>query len=216
MSIKLKRRGLNLGNLSSLKGVLQEWRKLNENPIWNEFDSKPWWYNERAVLSLFVGAVWRQPASWAFEEFSTWRYQTRNLGRKGRADIWFSINDQNFVGEAKQCWPTLSGNALTVRKSVENTLDIASREVAEVVERDYDEVGLAMAFVAPCIVESKLSHLGSYLTDAINEVEKIANVAVAWTFPEYAEKMRLPKEHRMYRYIYPGTWLFLRAIEPRH
>jgi hypothetical protein len=213
MSANLRRRGLVLGNLSPLRGVLREWQNLNEDTIWRKIPDLPWWYNERAVLSQFVGAVWRQPKGWTFEEYSTWRYQTRKKHHTGRADIWFRVNSQDYVGEAKQCWPIISGDALRARQSIESTLDTASREVAEIMTPGYDEVGLAMVFAAPLIIDSKLKYLRSYLADVISEVEKVENVGVAWVFPEYAEKIRLPKGHSSYRYIFPGTWLFLRPVK---
>ena len=120
MSANLRRKGLVLGNLSPLRGVLREWQNLNEDPIWRKIPDLPWWFNERAVLSQFAGAVWRHPHGWVFEEYSTWRYRSQKKRQTGRGDIWFRINNHDFVGEAKQCWPVLSGKASSVRRPIEN------------------------------------------------------------------------------------------------
>jgi len=79
------------GRLQILKPVLKEWLALIEDPDavhWPK-DDAPWWYNERALLSLFAGAIWKCEG-WALEEFTTgkskaapWRPQGRtcNAGR---------------------------------------------------------------------------------------------------------------------------------------
>jgi hypothetical protein len=213
MSANLRRKGLVLGNLSPLRGVLCEWQNLNENPIWRKIPDLPWWYNERAVLSQFAGAVWRHRHGWVFEEYSTWRYWSQKKRQTGRGDVWFRINNHDYVGEAKQCWPILSGKASSVRRPIEDMLDRASREAAQIMTPGYGELGLAIVFAAPAIIDSKLRYLGSYLIDAIDEVEKIENVSSAWVFPEYAENVRLTVKHSSCRYIFPGTWLLLRPVE---
>ena len=63
--------------LLSLHAVLREWVRLNRllGRQWsNSIGDLPWWYNERALLSLFAGAVWRT-GGYAFEEFSDLKHK---------------------------------------------------------------------------------------------------------------------------------------------
>jgi hypothetical protein len=63
---------------------------------WLNVKDVPWWYNERASLSLFAGAVWGCHG-WVFEEFGIWRKIASKRGVKytsGRRDIEFEVGDE--------------------------------------------------------------------------------------------------------------------------
>lgn len=90
--------------LRSLYAVLEEWVKLNRNigRQWSkEVGDLPWRYNERALLSLFAGAVWRIGGH-AFEEFSEVKHSGRRKRKgNGRVDLWFETSGREFRAEAK-------------------------------------------------------------------------------------------------------------------
>jgi hypothetical protein len=74
----------------------------------NERDN-PWWYNERASLSVLAGAAWTLKKWSALEEFSTLkRHRTLDPGvdsgslRNGRCDLYVQSPDTTFAIEAKQ------------------------------------------------------------------------------------------------------------------
>lgn len=74
----------------------------------NEYDN-PWWYNERASLSVLAGAAWTLKNWHALEEFSTKkRHRTLEPGidsgslRHGRCDLYVQSPSSNFAIEAKQ------------------------------------------------------------------------------------------------------------------
>ena len=85
------------GPLELLKPVLSKWQELMTPAYWNYKNDAPWWYNERALLSLFAGAVWKCSKSngWAFEEFTSDKWRTMRRGNrkkgKGRGDIMFGM-----------------------------------------------------------------------------------------------------------------------------
>jgi hypothetical protein len=69
----------------------------------------PWWYNERASLSVLAGAAWTLKNWHALEEFSTLkRHRTLEPGvdsgslRNGRCDLYVQSPDTSFAIEAKQ------------------------------------------------------------------------------------------------------------------
>ena len=74
----------------------------------NERDN-PWWYNERASLSVLASAAWTLKNWHALEEFSTRkRYRTLEPGvdsgalRHGRCDLHIQSPNSSFAVEAKQ------------------------------------------------------------------------------------------------------------------
>jgi hypothetical protein len=125
-----QRKYVDPGPLKVLKKVLVEWQSMQDPSWWREKNDVPWWYNERASLSFFAGAVWRCKG-WAFEEFITRKHITTRRGKRqnrhGRGDIMFGIKGQSFVAEAKQCWPTIGrriDSALNeVERYVKSALD---------------------------------------------------------------------------------------------
>jgi hypothetical protein len=98
------------GPFGFLKPALLEWQSMQKLDWWDHKGDAPWWYNERASLSLFAGAVWKC-RGWVFEEFSIKRRTATTRGKykrhSGRCDIMFGLGKIQFVGEAKQCWPVL-------------------------------------------------------------------------------------------------------------
>jgi hypothetical protein len=195
------------GSLKLLKRVLSEWQKLMTPVFWDYKNDAPWWYNERALLSLFAGAIW-QSNGWAFEEFTTdkWR-MTRQGDRKkgkGRGDIMFGISNTNFVAEAKQCWPILerkSNNALkTLTKAIENAQSEASRLPL------YGK-RLGIVFATPRLHENNLPYEDEILESFTKGLRKMKNTTLAWFFP--AEKRTLNGKDG---YRYPGIVLLIKRF----
>ena len=98
------------GPFRDLRRAFVEWQKLMEDRSWYDEGDAPWWYNERAVMSLFVGAVWKSKG-WAFEEYSTSkRFKTRRgrgtraYGGRGDLAIW-TRGDKQYAIEAKLSFP---------------------------------------------------------------------------------------------------------------
>ena len=74
----------------------------------------PWWYNERASLSVFAGAIWRAGGH-CFEEYSDekrdFRRRSHRLGKgyPGRVDLYLSWRRFDFIAEAKDNIPASLG-----------------------------------------------------------------------------------------------------------
>jgi hypothetical protein len=63
---------------------------------------RPYYFNERATLSLFAGGVWQsQPENLVLEEFTVGK-ERQGTRYDGRSDIWFEAEDQWCYAEAKQ------------------------------------------------------------------------------------------------------------------
>ncbi len=204
MSSDFRSLGTRISAYPVLKDVLKNWQKLNGSPEWLNDGDAPWWYNERASLSFFAGAIWLS-GGWAFEEFSTYRTITSRGKAKlksGRSDIAFKIKDTFFLAEAKQCWLTLTDkNIINVSNYVAQMLDQACDEVRQVRERGYKHLGIA--FVGPSIHESKKEDVEILLAKLIDRLLAIRGTTIAWTFPKVARELKPPSRYK--NYIYPGT-----------
>ncbi len=162
--------GIHIGRLKTLTPILYEWQKLNERigSYWAKcYDDAPWWYNERASLSFFAGAVWRCPDGWAIEEFSTTKTAISKHGRKqehvGRCDINFGIGNYVFTAEVKQCWPNV-GDAQKAIKKIDNALQVAHQDCLQLPNLECPRLG--MVFAVPMLHKSKQEHIEDALLRA--------------------------------------------------
>ena len=146
--------GLKLGPMKSLGRILEEWTSLMKDSEWGK-DDTPWWYNERALLSLFAGAVWKC-GGWAFEEFAT---SKRTIAKRvkhnrsaGRGDLMFQIGKDTFIAEAKQCWPILGYKNLSATRNLVEALHEARVQSSRLPS---DGKKLGIVFAVPRLHESK-------------------------------------------------------------
>jgi hypothetical protein len=98
-----------------LKVLLDRWLEIISDPYWGERDA-PWWYNEAASVSTLAAAAWSHKER-ALLDYRASK-QRANVRWKGRADIWMDLRGEEYVGEAKIFWPSLSrrrGHARTTK-----------------------------------------------------------------------------------------------------
>ena len=202
-------KGIVVSRLRSLERILTEWQNLNERPgsKWARHDhDAPWWYNERASLSFFAGAIWHCSGGWVFEEFSTIKIGTVIRGRqqehRGRCDIQFGIGNHIFVAEAKQCWPNI-GDAHKATQTIELSLQSARQDCNQLTEFGYPR--LAIVFAAPKLLGSKQDNIENTLQQFVCELRKMRNTTFASTFPKNARNLRPDNDYG--DYIFPGIVL---------
>lgn len=89
--------------------LLKAWVKAIERYTDANERDNPWWYNERASLSVLAGAAWSLKGWHALEEFSTLkRLRTIESGvdagslRNGRCDLYVQSPTTSYAIEAKQ------------------------------------------------------------------------------------------------------------------
>lgn len=205
------------GKLPEFKGLLLKWIKTTDRIVnsWG-LESEPdfpWWYNERASLSVFAGAVWSADGI-AFEEFSSKRDRPRKVSTKiadprtARIDLRFSWQGEEFIAETKQSWPSVGSGATTAKTQIQQQLDKAAAEVKEVAE-DYDR-RLAVVFAGPWFPwrQRKDVH-GRFLhwKEAFNSVD-CDGKAFYWL--EDFERTKDSKENN----LYPAAAVFIRQVKP--
>jgi hypothetical protein len=86
-------------------GIMDRYIEAYNDP---DEPDRPFFYNERATLSLWAGGIWQSNReNLVLEEY---RSDKVSLSGKytGRCDIWFRAEGQSCSAEAKQsgrCWP---------------------------------------------------------------------------------------------------------------
>lgn len=150
-----------LGGDQDLEILLSAWIKaIVRYTSANELDN-PWWYNERASLSVLAGAAWTLKNWHALEEFSTRkRHRTLEPGvdsgslRHGRCDLYIQSPGSSFAIEAKQTVQSIGarsdGNTFAdraIRKAWEDSGDLSHWEA----DRRF-----AVTFIVPSIPMSEV------------------------------------------------------------
>ncbi len=193
--------------LRCLRPVLRKWIALNRQlgARWSSGGDVAWWYNERALISVFAGAVW-QSGGYAFEEFSE-----RKRGKKrllsGRIDLEFTAGQHEFLAEVKQC--ELAATARRDRTDhVRGFMDKAKADVRRC--RPDGRRRIAIVFGAPYVAKHRRAEMDDrieWLVDQAGEIhDNIEADAVAWTFPS---PRRLPTYQG---WVCPGIIAWIREV----
>lgn len=173
----------------------------------------PWWYNERASVSHFAGAIWKNDG-WVTEEFVVSRkgrggpnYRIINI--HGRCDISFEVESLKIIAEAKQVWPSITLPRCYARK-VTKGLDDAAKDVRQrTADNGYERY--AMVFASPYVTSD-----ADTKTEVNNFIEAIRTIegahAVAWAFPLIENPIQSPRPRYKNRY-FPGVALVISRVQ---
>ena len=198
------------GALRSLNGLLDGWTCILERLVetWQPEDV-PWWYNERASLSVLAGAVWAA-GDVAFEEFSSEKERRRSKRNfKGRIDVRFCYGGTDFVAEAKQSWPLIGRQARSAQTAIENDLRHAKKDVRRAPADEGQK--LAIVFASPSFPPAELDDLDGCLMRWRQVFGRIESEAKAFVWVRNCEWILAEDDG----YVYPGTAVFIRSITGR-
>lgn len=203
------KRGKIVSRFSNLENVLDKWISLNQaiGEEWvNRYLDSPWWYNERATLSIFAGAVWKAGV-WAFEEFSVEK-RTKRGGNKvkiiGRCDLNFKVGRTEYYAEAKQVYPILNGGDSGISRTNDALLD-AKEDTKEL--SGWGMTKLGIVFSSPRIRRVDNEFLTEYIRSYLRIICKQTKTVIAWSFPNFARDLR--PVGRNEDFIYPGIVLLI-------
>ena len=201
------------GALQLFEDLLWEWTGVIKRVVrvWGQEDV-PWWYNERASLSLFAGAIWKAGGI-AFEEFSSEREHlpsedlTEVVLQRGRIDLYFSYRGEEFVAEAKQCWPRIGRRAQSAQAEIEYALQQAVAAV-QTAQEVYGQ-RLAIVFASPYFPQAELQEAHACLT---KWQQAVAGVACDCKAVYWLHECPWAQDEGA---IYPGGAVFIKQVTAR-
>lgn len=195
---------------------LEDWGWKKKDEVWapaSKAPDIPWWYNERASVSHFAGAIWKNKG-WVTEEFVVQRSdraKTSEEGgkRRGRCDISFEVEKLKVIAEAKQAWPPIT-RPRCYAAAVRNKLMDAAKEIRELDPDDGYE-RYAIVFASPYVTSD-----ADTKTKVNNFIEAIRTIegahAVAWAFPLIENPIQSPRPGYENRY-FPGVALVMSRVD---
>ena len=201
-------------SLESFEELLWEWTSIIERMVrdWRKEVHVPWWYNERASLSLFAGAIWRMGGI-AIEEFSAKKKVRSPKGDgnteqwRGRIDLQFSYRDNDFVAEAKQAWPKIGRRSKSAAGEIEQALSQARKDVLAT-SRKWGKK-LAIVFAAPRFPKSEFADERQLLQRWRDIVQRVDCHGKAFFWLHDCEQIVDDGE------VYPGAGMFIRCVTER-
>lgn len=200
------------GGLHALEETLWEWTFALERScrLWDWKDA-PWWYGERASLSVLAGAIWKSGGV-ALEEYAVERRKGVRRGRQGRSmgrnDLYFNLGRSDFVLEAKVLWINMrSEGALS---NLGETLNRAKADVRSVKDT-YGARRLAAVFVSPSIAERHIHKMDESIERLLDALKKEEHCARSWSFFDKQRTRRLVTEDPT-RTRYPGSVLVIQEL----
>jgi len=198
--------------LVCLRPILRRWIRLNQEIAgkWYRGNDVPWWYNERASLSVLAGAVWRSKGI-AFEEYSDRkRFRSKRTGSpfrsySGRVDISIEINRHYFIGEAKYCRLTIPSRSRDQSQYIEKCLTAAKRDIRK--SSPDGQRRLAIVFASPSVSTRWKGSIEKHINEFVDQVTDIDADAVAWVFPNTASNVVDGRR------MYPGTAVIIKEVK---
>lgn len=190
--------------------ILRRWVSTNIR-FSNEGYDNPWYYNERALISLFAGAVWAE-GGLALEEFSV--YKRTGKKRKplysGRSDLYLSIGNSHFIAEVKHAWSGATRVSIKTATYVQDKLSEACDDIRKYPREKLRKLGIL--FAMPYFSKSYIRRWGKKPMDEQLQKwvtimkENIEYSCVAWVFPQEARDFRYKTE------FYPGIAVFIKEV----
>ena len=207
--------GTHLGPVPELAAIFKHWRPLMSAADWLDYDDAPWWYNERASLSIFAGAIWKAKGS-ALEEFSmNKKAKEGKTLTSGRCDLWFSHGDHSYRAEAKPCWPALQRDPLKTWSAIEKAMTKAEDD-ARRLPKEKGTGRLAIVLASPRLARQYEDEMSDRLRSFCKKLPEYCGerTGCTWVFPEKAMPSKKPKRTgiRTDTKYYPGTMVVVRSL----
>lgn len=199
--------------LKSLTPIIKKWIDLIEkySAKWKNEDAL-YWYNERATLSTFAGAIWLSGGD-ALEEFSSTKikstYKRSGKQSSGRTDLRFHWRGEDYIVEAKQISPSLHKSRIPITVQLQGALENACDDVKKFSPQDSRKkfVRIGITFLTPYLPKSRYSDIESRILELKTDLNRKHNYhLLAWLFLDSTRKLQYES------FIYPGLVIAARVI----
>lgn len=129
--------------------IIEQWGLLHkEFTEQKQFKDCLYWYNERANVSVFSGAVWKSGGV-ALEEYSSQKGNIDNTVN-GRVDLYFSKQAEHAIAEAKMEWIYFGERTRTdLKEKINTVVEKAAKDTKESLGPSGYNLGLGLSFVTP-------------------------------------------------------------------
>lgn len=137
---------INDESLRWIDSILNIWVDINAEYI-NQYDDCLYWYNERADVSTFSGAIWKA-GGFAIEEYSSKKGDDESQ-TNGRVDLYFSIGDKEVVAEVKKQWLYFGQQVrLNLEGKINRVVSAAEQDICRSLHSNHCDVGLGLSFIS--------------------------------------------------------------------
>lgn len=143
-------------------------------------EDAPYYYNERANVSVLAGAAWK--AGWvALEEFQSEKGYRNRAKTNGRTDLYFANKTSEELVEAKFQWICMGSDNLggMVKKHMDLAVGDAKRSRAN--SKNVKSIGIG--FFPVYKKNSRIVNVDELIDQTIREFEGQDHHAIAWCFP---------------------------------
>lgn len=196
--------GIKVKGLSKLKPILLEYLKINKETVelWN-YEDLPWWYNERANLSLFTGAVWKK-GGYALEEYTSDKVSIIKK-YQGRNDLYFYFNKKDYILEAKVLSQNGNSKSETIQRRVNKIINLAIEDV-RINKLEFFANKMGIVFVIPYFLKKSTS-IENDFNNFIKSIMKSNYSALGWLYSEKANELVVAK-----KWVSPGLAVILKKV----
>jgi len=196
--------GIKTRSLKQLRPILFEYLKINKETVelWN-YEDLPWWYNERANLSLFTGTVWKK-GGYALEEYTSDKVSTSKK-YQGRNDLYFFFNKQEYILEAKILSQNGNSKSESIRNRATKLMEIAVADVRKN-KLEFSANKLGIVFVIPYFL-NKSTSIENDFNNFLKTMMKLDYSAMGWLYSEKANKLIVDR-----KWVAPGLVVLLKKV----
>lgn len=162
--------------------VLEEWMLAIERytRIMGGEDA-PYYYNERANISVLAGAAWK--AGWvALEEFQSEKGYRNRAKTNGRTDLYFANETSEELIEAKFQWICMGSGKLAEMVKEQMNLAVSDAKKSRANSKDVRSIGVG--FFPVYKKNTRIDNVDELIGQTILEFDKQDYHAIAWCFPK--------------------------------
>mgnify|MGYP001553940431 CR=1 FL=1 len=180
--------------------ILNEWIECTKKYVdyW-EGDDLPYWYNERANVSVLAGAAWRAGFI-ALEEYQIVKESSEKEYKIGRNDLFLSDRENDIYIEAKVLFPEIGSLNIFEQNGV--VKEKHNQAVSDANEIKDESKLVGALFIAPYLNDNLNSD--NRICSFIAEIEKYDAPIKAWCFSKEWQKATSHNDRH-----YPGVALLL-------
>lgn len=127
--------------------ILEQWVQIHKEYVEQyKFEDCLYWYNERANVSAFAGAVWKA-GGFALEEYSSKKGTEENRAN-GRVDLYFSNKGDEAIAEAKMEWLYFGKRTkLDLKEKIDRVVAKSNSDTINSLHANPYELGLGLSFI---------------------------------------------------------------------